>query len=135
MTINEAFKASVRAQVAKTFHRSWGADESLETILACVKAAVMESGLDETEARAITSNLRESRMGKVINPSQWAQELEILPDGTGFDAEGKAETSTFSEESDSLVPKSDKNEFVAHPSWIRRAKRGTGNKAAKGSGC
>ena len=78
MTINEAFKASVRAQVAKHNHSKWGGDDSTEVICEVVKAAAMESGLDKLEATTLAGNIR-TLVLEVVNPSAFAQKLEKLP--------------------------------------------------------
>ncbi len=76
-TINEVFRDTVRAQVAAGNHSRWGEAESVATIKAVVKAAAMESGLDEIEATAIVDNCHES-IKRVVNPAAFANLLEKL---------------------------------------------------------
>lgn len=77
MTIAEAFKASVRDSVAKGNHARWGEVESTQAISAVVKAAAIESGLDETEATALADNIYPF-VKRVVNPSAFAQSLDGL---------------------------------------------------------
>ena len=127
MSISEAFVASVRNSIAKGNHARWGEVESTSAIVEAVKAAVQESGLDATEANAIGDAIT-PYVRRVVNPSQFAQACEGLPDGSGFDAEGKVETVTYDSASDSVIAFN--GTHAAHPSYIRRAKRGMGGAKA-----
>ena len=123
-TITEAFKTSVRNSAAKAGHIRWGENESTAAIVAAIVAGAMESGLDETEATAMASNLT-PYVREVVNPSAYAQKLEQLPDGTGLDAEGKAETVSYDEASGGLMPFVTVGVHKAHPAYIRRPARGS----------
>lgn len=123
-SITEAFKASVRNSAAKSNHARWGEVESTSAIVAAIVAAAMESGLDETEATAMATNLT-PYVREVVNPSAYAQKLEQLPDGSGLDAEGKPETVSYDSASGGLMPFVTVGAHIAHPAYIRRAQRGS----------
>ncbi len=108
----EAFKAEVRKQVAKGGHSRWGNDESVAVIAELV--SVMNS---DEELSAEGFDAIRDKVAEVVNPSAFAQRLESLPDGTGFDADGKAEEPNG-------VDADGKPTHVAHPAWIRRPKKG-----------
>lgn len=130
MNISEAFKTSVRNSIAKGNHARWGEAESVDAIGAAIVAACMESGLDAAEAKAVADNCSPF-VRRVVNPSAFAQDMEKLPDGTGLDAEGKPETHTYNEAADTVVEFVALGKHVAHPAYIRRAKRGTGGAKGK----
>jgi hypothetical protein len=111
--VSETFKATVRAEVAKGNHARWGEKESVNVI-----EALFGLGESDADVQAEGFDAIRDKVAEVVNPSAFAQKLETLPDGTGFDAEGKAETQGIVD-----------GKFTSHPAWIRRTKRG-GKKSA-----
>ena len=107
--VSETFKSAVRAEVAKGNHARWGERESVNVIEALF-------GLSESDAdvQAEGFDAIRDKVAEVVNPSAFAQKLETLPDGTGVNADGEAETQGIVD-----------GKFTSHPAWIRRAKRGT----------
>lgn len=129
MNISQAFVQSVRNSIAKGNHARWGEVESTNAIVAAVKASVMESGLDEAEATAI-GDVITPFVRRVVNPSQFAQSCEMLPDGSGLDADGKVETVSYDATADKVVLFAAVGQHIAHPAYIRRPKRGSGGAKA-----
>ena len=128
--INQKFKGAVRALIAKGNHVKWGESDSVAVIVAMATAIGEESGLSAVEATALGEALA-PYAAKVVNPSAFAQGQETMPDGSGFDAEGKAENLSYDSASDSLRLVAEVGEHVAHPAYIRRPKRGSGGAKSK----
>lgn len=103
--IKEAFKAVVRERVALGNHARWGESDSLAVVEKLVEVLQGDDELALEGFDAIRANV-----GQVVNPSAFAQVLEKLPDGVDKDANGVVQP--------------------AHPSFIRRPKRGTGGSRA-----
>lgn len=69
MAVKDVFQASVKTELAKSNGSKWGADESLNVIIALF--------IDETGEPAIAENKElVAAIKTVINPSQFAQALE-----------------------------------------------------------
>lgn len=107
--VADVFRKAVRERVAANNHAAWGNADSAKVIEALVDLVISDDEVQLEGTDAISGQIL-----AVVNPSAFAQKLEELPDGSGKTADGEADVDAEG------VAK------AAHPSFLRRPKKGTG---------